>query len=152
MMKTELRFEGMTCLECSQKLEKALQSIPGVESAEVSYPAKSGKVTGSDDVSRDELLRVVERAGYRAEIVDGGPGGRVTDERGEGRIRKAATTGEADAAPGGHNYDLLIVGTGGAGTPRRSAAPSWARGWPSWRERRRLAAPASTSAASPRRT
>jgi copper chaperone CopZ len=35
-MKVEMKFHGMTCLECAQNLEKALRSVPGVESAEVS--------------------------------------------------------------------------------------------------------------------
>jgi mercuric reductase len=115
-MKTQLRFEGMTCLECAQNLEKALRSVPGVESAEVSYPNKSGTVVGSDAVSSDELLRVVEQTGYRAEVVGGDSGGAATAERTRSPVRRSASTGEEGAEPGGHDYDLLIVGTGGAGT------------------------------------
>jgi mercuric reductase len=119
-MKVELRFEGMTCLECSQKLEKALQSVPGVSNAEVSYPTKRGTVVASDEVNTSDLLEVVAQTGYRAEIVggDGASGGgaatidlpqRPAPQRASGR---ASDTGAGDGA----DYDLLIIGTGGAGT------------------------------------
>ncbi|MEW5926067.1 MAG: mercury(II) reductase [Gemmatimonadota bacterium] len=106
-MKLEMKFEGMTCLECARNLERALGSVPGVESARVSYPNKSGTVEASDDVSRDALLRVVEATGYRAEIAGDGANARVIQER---------PTGERAAGGGGFAYDLLVIGTGGAGT------------------------------------
>lgn len=106
-MKLEMNFEGMTCLECAKNLEKALRSVPSVESARVSYPNKSGTVEASEDVSRGELLRVVERTGYRAEIAGDGGSATATLERPEsGQVTEV----------GGFDYDFLIVGTGGAGT------------------------------------
>jgi mercuric reductase len=115
-MKTQLRFQGMTCLECAQNLEKALRSVSGVENAEVSYPNKSGTVEASDEVSEDELLRVVEQTGYRAEVVGGDSGGAATAERLRAPVRTPASTSEEGAEDGGFDYDLLIIGTGGAGT------------------------------------
>ena len=106
-MKLEMKFQGMTCLECAQNLEKALRSVPGVESARVSYPQKSGTVEASDDVSRDELLRVVEQTGYRAEIA--GDGGSAT-----ATLERPAEDDTTEVS--GADYDLLIIGTGGAGT------------------------------------
>jgi len=106
-MKLEMQFEGMTCLECAQHLERALRSVPGVESALVSYPRKSGTVEASDDVSRDELLRVVEATGYRAEIAGDGGSATVADDS---AVREQSGEG------GEFDYDLLVVGTGGAGT------------------------------------
>ena len=106
-MKLEMQFEGMTCLECAQNLERALRSVPGVERARVSYPSKSGTVEASDDVSRDELLRVVEATGYRAEIAGDGETATVAHDS---PVRVQAGRG------GGYDYDLLIIGTGGAGT------------------------------------
>lgn len=106
-MKLELRFEGMTCLECAQNLECALRSVPGVESARVSYPNKSGTVEASDGVSRDELLRVVDATGYRAEIVKDGESAKVARD---------SPLRERTGGGGEFDYDLLIIGTGGAGT------------------------------------
>ncbi|CAN5800432.1 mercury(II) reductase [soil metagenome] len=106
-MKLEMKFEGMTCLECAKGLEQALRSVPGVETARVSYPNQSGTVEASGAVSRDELLRAVEQAGYRAEVVDENGGTTAVLERPpHGESRESAS----------FDYDLLIVGTGGAGT------------------------------------
>lgn len=107
-MKLELRFEGMTCLDCARSLERALRSLPGVESARVSYPSQSGTVTASPEVSRETLLQAVEQTGYRAEIV-----GEASDRSGAAiQLREGALTEERI---GGFDYDLLVVGTGGAG-------------------------------------
>lgn len=107
-MKLEMKFEGMTCLECAQNLERALRSVPGVESARVSYPDRSGTVEAAEGLSRDELLRVVEETGYRAEVRDAdGREAAATPER---------RTGEESIEGEPFDYDLLVVGTGGAGT------------------------------------
>lgn len=106
-MKLEMKLEGMTCLECARNLERALGSVPGVARARVSYPGKRGTVEASDDVNRDALLRVVEATGYRGEFSGEGANARVVQER---------PTGESAAGGGRFDYDLLIIGTGGAGT------------------------------------
>lgn len=105
-MTLEIEIEGMTCLECARGLERAFRSVPGVESARVSYPGGSGTLVASDEVNRDELLRMVEEAGYRAEFTGEGGSAASTPER------PAPSVDEW----GGAEYDLLIVGTGGAGT------------------------------------
>ena len=116
-MKLEMQFEGMTCLECAKNLERALHSVPGVESAEVSYPQKRGTVQADEGTSRDMLLRVVEETGYRAEIVsDGGNAIAAVRERAKAPARRASGVGTEARPQGGFDYDLLIVGTGGAGT------------------------------------
>ena len=84
-----------------------LRSVTGVEKARVSYPSKRGTVEASDDVRRDELLRVVEATGYRAEIAGDGGNAIAIQER---------PTSEWAAGGGEFDYDLLIIGTGGAGT------------------------------------
>ena len=111
--KIELKFDGMTCLECAHKLERALQSVPGVERATVSYGTKRGTAITSGEVDTTELLRIVEQAGYRAEIVNGtgtitALAERVTKPT-SGEPSKPTESGD------GFDYDLLIVGTGAAG-------------------------------------
>ncbi len=116
-MKLEMHFEGMTCLECAKNLERALRSVPGVESAEVSYPQKRGTLQTSESVTREMLLRVVEETGYQAEIVgDGAAATATVRERAKPPARKSSPVGTEESAPGTFDYDLLIVGTGGAGT------------------------------------
>jgi mercuric reductase len=103
-MKLELRFRGMTCLSCARHVEEALKAVPGVRSAHASYPTQRGTVTVDEGVDPDALVAAVERAGYGAEIVDE-PGGAE---------RPAVATPEANGGEGAV-YELLIIGTGGAG-------------------------------------
>jgi mercuric reductase len=119
-MKVEMKFHGMTCLECAQNLEHALRSVPGVESAEVSYPTKRGTVVASGEVRHGTLLDMVERTGYRAEIVSGdgaatAPAGAATLDLAEASVHRPTAAGPAGRDGEGFDYDLLIVGTGGAG-------------------------------------
>ena len=107
-MKLELEFEGMTCLGCARTLEKALEAVPGVEHAGVSYPTRRGTVVASAAVAAEDLLRAAERAGYRAEVV-GGDGGRAE------AMTVGGPTARQQAGGGGYDYDLLVIGSGGAG-------------------------------------
>ncbi|MGH7664002.1 MAG: mercury(II) reductase [Gemmatimonadaceae bacterium] len=120
-MRVDFRLEGMTCLDCARTLERALRAVRGVESAEVSYPAKSASVVAADDTSTDELLRAVERAGYRAELADESRGNAGHDDRANvvpvrpSARRTVNTRATRPKGDRGADYDLLIVGTGGAG-------------------------------------
>lgn len=115
-MKLEMTFQGMTCLECAHNVEEALRSVPGVEDAQVSYASRSGVVTASAQLDRSELLSVVERTGYRAEFVDGDAGsGTATRDHPSAPARQPVAEASSDGADG-FAYDLLVIGTGGAGT------------------------------------
>ena len=58
-MKT-LKISGMKCERCEASVKKALESIDGVESAEVSHEKGTAVVELSKDVPVDELVAVVE--------------------------------------------------------------------------------------------
>ena len=55
---------GMSCAACSTRVEKAVSALPGVESCAVNLLTNSMAVEGS--VSREEIIRAVEAAGYGA--------------------------------------------------------------------------------------
>lgn len=115
-MKVELKLEGMTCLDCAHTLERVLGAVPGVTSAAVSYGAKRAAVTAADDVAVDQLLRTVEDAGYRAEVVRDAGAGVAPAMSPEQRAPAARTTAHARGAEGDDaSYDLLVVGSGSAG-------------------------------------
>ena len=63
-MKTILKIEGMTCAHCVQHTKKALESVAGVKSADVSLQGKSAAVEHGDEVSLASLKAAVEEAGY----------------------------------------------------------------------------------------
>ena len=63
-MKTILQIEGMSCDHCVRHVREALESVPGVKSAEVSLDSKSAAVEHGDGVSVEALRAAVEEEGY----------------------------------------------------------------------------------------
>ena len=67
MTKTLLKIEGMMCMHCVGRVEKALKAVEGVESVDVSLEEKSAVVTGG----REEALKAaVAEAGYEVTGVE----------------------------------------------------------------------------------
>ncbi len=64
--RTELNIEGMTCASCAARVEKALQAVPGVQSATVNLAAEKAYIDGG---SLSDLISAVQKAGYSAQIV-----------------------------------------------------------------------------------
>ena len=128
MRTIQLQIQGMTCLDCSRRVEQALTRVQGVEAANIDYRAGRGTVEVSDGVTDGDLLLAVERAGYSAEVepsngkgnsrvraapletretqIRSGPGGT--------RRRDAAAIPLEDAGEAA-DFDLLVIGTGAAG-------------------------------------
>ncbi len=61
-METVLKIEGMMCQHCVAHVKKALESVPGVTSAEVSLEENRAVVTGGADP--EALKAAVVEAGY----------------------------------------------------------------------------------------
>jgi len=59
-----LDIEGMTCASCATRVEKSLNSLPGVRAA-VNYATERATVWG-DAADIDELIAQVEESGYKA--------------------------------------------------------------------------------------
>ena len=59
-----LEIEGMTCATCANRIEKRLNKVDGV-SANVNYATEKALVF-ANDLSAQELVQVVEAAGYAA--------------------------------------------------------------------------------------
>lgn len=57
---------GMSCAACSSRVEKAVSSLPGINSCNVSLLTNSMTVEGNAD-SRD-IIAAVEKAGYKARL------------------------------------------------------------------------------------
>ncbi len=66
-MKTVLKIKGMTCNHCVQSVTKALQSVAGVRSVNVSLERGRAEVEHSEGVSMTSLTQAVTNAGYEAE-------------------------------------------------------------------------------------
>ena len=62
----ELDIQGMTCEHCVKRATKALQSVPGVATVEVTLEPGAARVNGAS--ASDELIKAVETAGYKAAL------------------------------------------------------------------------------------
>jgi sulfite exporter TauE/SafE/copper chaperone CopZ len=60
-----LRIDGMTCVNCQNRIEKKLKSTVGVEDVVVSFSAGTAAVTYNPDVlTVGEITSVIEKLGY----------------------------------------------------------------------------------------
>jgi mercuric reductase len=108
MRQIQLRIHGMTCPDCARRIEHALTGVPGVEAARVDHLQRRGTVEVTDTVSEGDLLLAVERSGYRAEV-------RGNDGTAASTTHADAPVSRANRAGDEATFDLLVVGTGGAG-------------------------------------
>ena len=70
-MKKTLHVEGMMCAHCEARVKKALESVPGVMSADVSHLAGTAEVTALPTVSDETLRKAVTDQGYDVTGIDG---------------------------------------------------------------------------------
>ncbi len=108
----ELKVVGMTCLDCSRHITRALEGVPGVSSAQVDYRAGTASVDVTQSVPTEILVSAVERAGYRATLMTDGARNQ-TGSSTPGRL--PAGPPATSAKPAEADFDLLTIGTGGAG-------------------------------------
>lgn len=64
----ELNIEGAGCASCVGKIEGALKSVSGVESAEMNFADRTVTVKGS--ASSDAMIEAVDNAGYKASVIE----------------------------------------------------------------------------------
>ena len=84
-----LDIEGMTCASCVARVEKRLQSVPGVE-ASVNLATESARVHAPVGVDAEALVAAVRSAGYDAHV----------------RSDEAAPRHDEHEAHGGHQHDV----------------------------------------------
>ncbi len=64
-MKKTIKVEGMMCEHCEARVKKALEAIPGVESAVADHAAGTAVVTLSAPVGDEKLRAAVEAQDYK---------------------------------------------------------------------------------------
>ena len=69
---TELLVTGMTCGNCARHVTEAIQSVPGVRSAEVSLDSRRASVRWIPNEKHDvtALVQAIEKEGYGAKVVE----------------------------------------------------------------------------------
>ncbi len=69
MTKTTLKIEGMSCMHCVGKVEKALTGIDGVKNAKVNLDEKQADIEYDESkVSLETLKTAVTDAGYTVTV------------------------------------------------------------------------------------
>lgn len=63
-MKKIISVEGMCCEHCASRVEKALSAVEGVVSADVKLKKKTAVVRSREELSDEELTKVITEAGY----------------------------------------------------------------------------------------
>ncbi|MGC9162904.1 MAG: mercury(II) reductase [Thiomonas sp.] len=96
---------GMTCNACAAHVAKALEDVPGVQSAQVSYSQGVAQVLAEADVPLDRMAAAVAKAGYSARLASGGASA--------GLGRPGETVGLARGAAG-TGLRVAVIGSGGA--------------------------------------
>lgn len=64
----QLAITGMTCGGCAAHVQRALEKVPGVESAEVSHEEGKARVELAQEVPAQKLIDAVAGAGYQAAL------------------------------------------------------------------------------------
>ena len=67
MKEIVLKINGMKCTGCSQRLERVLKNVEGVEDASVDLDTREAKINCKDDVAFEVLNEAVEDAGFEVE-------------------------------------------------------------------------------------
>ena len=65
---TTLSIEGMTCSSCVNAVEKALNNMDGVR-ATINFATETAHVLAPADMDVKELIKIVEKAGYKASLL-----------------------------------------------------------------------------------
>jgi Cu+-exporting ATPase len=67
----DLSLSGMHCSSCANLIERALKKVPGVNQANVNFAAEKASVMYDESqVDSKKLIAAVDKAGYKAELVD----------------------------------------------------------------------------------
>ncbi|MBL8346311.1 MAG: mercury(II) reductase [Rubrivivax sp.] len=109
---TELVISGMTCESCAAHVRQALEKVPGVHSAQVSYPMGTARLTLAPDTPAATLVSAVVAAGYRARVA-AAAFGQSHDSFFE-RARSWLGSGQKARGDGDHALHVAVIGSGGA--------------------------------------
>lgn len=69
-MKKIITVDGMCCDHCAARVEKALSAVSGVVSADVKLKKKLAVVRSREEVSDEEIKKVIEEAGYKVVSIE----------------------------------------------------------------------------------
>ncbi len=101
----------MTCKSCAANVKKALESVPGVQAAQVSYAQGSAQLAVKAGTPSEALLAAVAGLGYHAALADV-PSAPASDGLLD-RVRNWVGGGDKAGHDGG-TLHVVVIGSGGA--------------------------------------
>ncbi|QDL36438.1 mercury(II) reductase [Rhodoferax sediminis] len=108
---TTLKITDMTCDSCAAHVKEALEKVPGVQSAVVSYAKGAAQLALESGTARDALTAAVAGLGYKATLADApsaqNRGGLPDKVRGGMRAADKRNDGERP-------LQVAVIGSGGA--------------------------------------
>ncbi|WP_375688682.1 heavy metal translocating P-type ATPase [Pseudooceanicola sp. LIPI14-2-Ac024] len=91
-----LSLPGIHCATCISGVEGALARVPGVQSARVNLTLKRASIRADAGIGAEDLVAVLERAGYEAHELDAGAiAATRTDRAGRDLLMRMAVAGFA---------------------------------------------------------
>lgn len=63
-MEKKMLIEGMKCMHCKARVEKALKGVAGVTEAEVDLEAKTARIEADAGVADEALMAAVKEKGF----------------------------------------------------------------------------------------
>ena len=106
-----LHIDGMTCGACTEHIKQALEKVPGVRSASVSYSQRQAEIEANVGTAADvsSLVAAVSALGYRAQLAD-------APEQPSDLLNKAQERlgGEAKREDDEAALHVAVIGSGGA--------------------------------------
>ncbi|MBN9459706.1 MAG: mercury(II) reductase [Burkholderiales bacterium] len=108
---TQLKITGMTCESCAAHVREALERVPGVRSAEVSYAKGNATLAMTAETPTNALFAAVAGLGYRAALADSPnapPRGGLFD-----KVREWVGGGDK-TDHGDGKLHVAVIGSGGA--------------------------------------
>nr|AHB62092.1 mercuric reductase [uncultured prokaryote] len=107
---THLKITGMTCASCEEHVKEALEKVPGVQSALVSYPKGTAQLAIVPGTSPDALTAAVAGLGYKATLADAP----LADNR-VGLLDKVRGWMDEDEKHSGNEppVQVAVIGSGG---------------------------------------
>ena len=107
---TQLQITGMTCDSCATHVKQALEQVPGVRSARVSYAEGTAQLAMASGTPLTALTSAVTSLGYRAALADA-----LAPANGASLLGKALGLlgGGAKATGKAGQLHVAVIGSGG---------------------------------------
>ena len=106
-----MKVDGMTCDTCATHVKDALQKVPGVRTAQVSWPKGTAQLATEPGTSPEALTAAVAGLGYQATLADAPPA--ATHGGLPEKVRDTSGGLHKPDAGSGPPLNIAVIGTGG---------------------------------------